>query len=88
MKSDKLGVQKFTDDGAAQVVEGSLNSWLDETSSLTYTYYCEWPPNQPTSEANGRVCRYEIATKTSLWAKGSREMTCVVDDRANLDYGV
>ncbi len=72
--------------GADYVTDHAVNTWIDETTSASYTYYCEWPRGASTAEANARVCRLEHATGKSIWASGSDTWSCIVDDRASLTY--
>lgn len=66
MKTDKFGVQKFTDEGAGLVADPSLT--LVKYTGSGYTYLCEAAPGTARSTAAWRVCRITDATGDCVYA--------------------
>jgi len=66
MKTDKLGLQKFTAEGAGLVADPILT--MVKYSGSGYTYLCEAAPGTARSTAAWRVCRITDASGDCVYA--------------------
>lgn len=66
MKTDALGVQKFTDEGAGLVTAPALS--MAKYVGGGYTYLCEAAPLTARSTAAWQVCRITDATGDCVYA--------------------